>query len=163
MMSRPIWEQALEIRRRGRHDSGQAAFEFLLIIPFFIYFMLLLIDFGILMFAYVSVANGAREGARFAAANCAGSACTASLVQTRTSSGSSGFLATSDVTVQWNAATVGSTTFPATKRGSNVVVAAERSHNLLFFPWATIPVQSCSVMRLERDDSGAGLPSGGGC
>jgi Flp pilus assembly protein TadG len=158
------------LRPRGasfrRRDEGQAAFEFLLVLPLFVGFMLLLIDFAILMYAYVSVANAAREGARFAAANCAASTCTADLVKTRTREFSSGFLPTSNptttVTVHWDSATVNGSTFAASKRGSTVSV---RPHHFLFFGALapSFPVTSCSAMRLERDDAGTGLPSGGGC
>jgi Flp pilus assembly protein TadG len=158
--------RAASFRRR---DEGQAAFEFLLVLPLFVGFMLLLIDFAILMYAYVSVANAAREGARFAAANCAASTCTADLVKTRTREFSSGFLPTSNptttVTVHWDSATVNGSTFAASKRGSTVSVRVDRPHQFLFFGALapSFPVTSCSAMRLERDDAGTGLPSGGGC
>src|SRR5688572_17084823 len=61
------------LRTRGmrfRRDDGQAAFEFVLMLPFFIMFVLLLVDFGILTYEYVTVSNAVREGARYASVNC---------------------------------------------------------------------------------------------
>ena len=47
-------------------------------------------------------------------------------------------------------------------RGDAVVVSIDHPYNFLFFP-ATIPVQSCSDMRLELTNGAAGLPDGAGC
>ena len=77
----------------GRGERGQAAFEFLLILPLFVLFILLLIDFGIVMYGYVSVSNAAREGARFASVNCGdGHLHAGDDSETRSTSASSGFL-----------------------------------------------------------------------
>ena len=51
---------------RGR-DRAQSLVEFALVIPLFLLLMLGLIDFGRLLFSYISLANGAREMARVVA------------------------------------------------------------------------------------------------
>ena len=43
--------------------------EFALIVPIFLFLMLLAIDFGRVFFSYIEVNNAAREGAAFAAGN----------------------------------------------------------------------------------------------
>lgn len=144
--------------RRGDGERGQAAFEFLLILPLFILFILLLVDFGIVMYGYVSVANASREGARYAAVNCGDGSCSAAEVVTWTRNHAAGFLPTASppttVTVRWAAAA----------RGSNVSVQTTRPHQMLFFP-RTIPIVSCTNMRLEQADTGGGALGtfGAGC
>jgi len=142
--------------RALRREEGQAAFEFVLMLPLFILFLLLLIDFGILMFEYVSVSNAAREGARYGAVNCPDPVttdCTVDLVRTRTLDRSSGIVADPlEVTVTWP---------DGTNRGDPIAVRVAHDYDLLFFPF-TIPVVSCAEMRLEQADSVA--PGGGvGC
>src|SRR6266581_5788486 len=101
----PITRARKLLRRQGndlRKDRAQAAFEFILILPFFVLFVVMLIDFGILMYEYVSVANAAREGARYASVNCGGTGCTTTSVKTRTTGRSGGILTNaSEVTVSW--------------------------------------------------------------
>ena len=144
---------------RGRSEGGQAAFEFLLVLPLFIFLILILVDFGILMYGYVSVANAAREGARYAAVNCGIDApCSQTLVQDRTRDTSSGFVTSAQVTVRWAGVT----------RGSDVSVKALRPHTFLFIPQIlgvpkAVDVLSCAHMRLERNEGGAGLPAGSAC
>ena len=137
-------------RRNAFDDRGQSAFEFLLILPFFILFMLLLIDFGVVMYGYVSVSNAAREGARFASVSCAAGGCSASDIQNRTVERSSGFLSdASEVTLS----------IEGTDRGDSIAVTAVREHDFLFFP-ASYDIGSCAAMRFEQDDGGS--LSGGG-
>ncbi len=144
-------------RRRGRdlhEDRGQAAFEFLLILPFFILFVVLLIDFGILMYEYVSVSNAAREGARYASVNCGDGGCLATDVQDRTVDRSGGILTdTSEVAVGWPS---------GVDRGSPVAVKVTHPYTFLFFPMVTFDVVSCADMRLEQQDSSA-TAGGSGC
>lgn len=54
------------IRRLFTRDLGQSAVEFALLAPVLLILMLGVIDFGRVYFAYVSVTNGARNGAHFA-------------------------------------------------------------------------------------------------
>lgn len=50
-------------------STGQSLAEFALVIPIFLLLMVTLFDLGRAVFAYNSVTNAAREGARFAAVN----------------------------------------------------------------------------------------------
>ena len=155
--------------RLFRRDEGQAAFEFLLILPFFIFFLLLLIDFGIMMYEYVSVSNAVREGARYGAVNCGSEGtCTVELVQDRVLKRSGGILSdTGEVTVGWIDNNADGRNYG---RGDSVVVKVDHDYDFLFFPndilgigEIKIPVVSCADMRLEQTDKTSGLPSGGEC
>jgi Flp pilus assembly protein TadG len=137
--------------RHHKREEGQATFEFLLILPFFFVFFLLMVDLGLLTYSYVSVANATREGARYAAVNCGDGSCTESEVQDRVVERSGG---TGAVTVTWE----------GDQRGDGVTVSVDWPYNFLFFP-ASIDVVSCADMRLEFNDSGgmSTSPGGGGC
>ena len=126
----------------------------MLMMPFFVFFMLLVVEFGLLMWANVSIANASREGARFAAANCATGSCTEALIQARVIDRSGGILKAGDeaqITVSW----------PNGKAlGANVDVAVNHPHGLLFLPqWpgsgspASVALKSCAKMRLESAES----------
>ncbi len=56
-------------RMRRRWDRGQSLVELALITPVFLILALGVFDYGRVYFAYVSVTNGARTGADYAAAN----------------------------------------------------------------------------------------------
>src|SRR5690606_36693231 len=90
-------------RRRGRNgEEGQAALELILMFPFFIFLVLLSIDFGLWMYQFVSVSNAVREGARYGAVNCPGSSpCTIEDIRTRTVDRASGALEAADIAVTW--------------------------------------------------------------
>ncbi len=56
------------MRRRAPHSSrrrGQAVVEFALILPVFLFLVVMAIDFGRLFFTYIQVHNAAREGANY--------------------------------------------------------------------------------------------------
>jgi Flp pilus assembly protein TadG len=141
------------ISRRVRHpfhrEEGQAGFEFMLILPLFFTFFLLMIEFGLAMYQFVSIANGVREGARYAAVNCGDGNCAggadATTPQGRTVARSAGFLTNAEVTVEWT----------GTNRGDAVVVRAADTYNALFFPLPGMSLKSCAQMRLERKDDGS--------
>ena len=144
--------------RAFKREEGQAAFEFVLMLPLFILFLLLLIDFGILMYEYVAVSNAAREGARYGSVNCSADcvvdpADPFTLIRTRTAERSSGVIADPlEVTVSWP---------DGVSRGDAVAVRVDHEYSFLFFPFS-IPVISCAEMRLEQADFLA--PVGGlGC
>jgi hypothetical protein len=136
------------LRRAGfrlhRDERGQAALEFLLMIPFLVLFLALLIDLGVMMYAQVSTANAVREGARYASVNCGTLDCSEAVVRTRAHERSSGFLDDSDtdISVGWT----------GNVRGDSVVVRAHKEHEYIFFPFS-IDLQSCSEMRLEQSES----------
>lgn len=139
-------------RRAFDDERGQAAFEFLLIVPTFLLFFLMLIDFGVTMYGYVSVANGVRDGARLGSANCGDGSCTVSEIQDRVVERAGGFLSgTGDVSVDWP---------EGKERGDAVAVRVSHDHEFLFFPF-TWTIESCAEMRLERTESGSA--SGSGC
>ena len=146
---------------RLKREDGQAAWEFLLVLPIFVLWLLLIVDFGIMMYEYVSVSNGVREGARHGAVNCGDGDCTAQEVLARAAERSGGILdpanCDGEVFVEWvnNPGTISS---EGTDKGDSVVVRVEHDYNFLFFP-VSIPVVSRADMRLERADLGT-LPSG---
>jgi hypothetical protein len=148
-----------------RRDEGQAAIEFLLIIPTFMLFLFLIVDFGMLTYEYVSIANAAREGARYAAVNCnppypggVPGACTVPEVQTRVIERSGRVLTSANVgeiSVGWT---------PNSGRGASVTVFINHPYTFWFSPAGpSIPVMSCADMRLERTDRTTGLPAGIAC
>lgn len=55
--------------RRNRHGRGQALVEFALVIPIFLLVLIALFDLGRAVFAYNTLTNAAREGARMAIVN----------------------------------------------------------------------------------------------
>jgi hypothetical protein len=55
--------------RPARRSDGQTLAEFALVFPIFILLLFALFDIGRLVFAYTSLTNAAREGARLAAVN----------------------------------------------------------------------------------------------
>ena len=54
---------------RGRHGRGQAMVEFALVIPIFLLLLVAIFDLGRAVFAYNTLTNAAREGARTAIVN----------------------------------------------------------------------------------------------
>lgn len=131
--------------RAHEREEGQAAFEFLLTIPFLFVFFLLLVDMGLMMYSYVSVSNAAREGARYGAVNCGGAGCTAADIRTRTVERSGGLISGGDVSVGWG----------GVNRGDPVIVRIDYDYNFLFFPGVSVDVRSCTDMRLEQADATA--------
>ena len=67
MHSKKTRHHATAASRRGR--LGQGMVEFALIIPVFLFFLLLAVDFGRLLFSYIELSNTAREAASYAAFN----------------------------------------------------------------------------------------------
>jgi Flp pilus assembly protein TadG len=55
--------------RRNRHGRGQALVEFALVIPIFLLLLVAIFDLGRAVFAYNTLTNAAREGARMAIVN----------------------------------------------------------------------------------------------
>jgi PKD repeat protein len=59
---------SLRIPARWRRVSrGQALVEFALVLPIFVLFVVIAVDFGRLFYSYIQITNAAREGANFAA------------------------------------------------------------------------------------------------
>lgn len=146
------------LRRMGR-EGGQAALEFMLMIPAIIALILLMIDLGLLTYSYIAVANSVREAARFGSVNCGGT-CSVAAVQGRAVSRSGGVLtSTTGITVTWQDVIADGIT-PG--RGDAVVVSVVTPYNFVFFP-GSINVRACSSMRVEQQEIATGLPTGGGC
>jgi hypothetical protein len=148
---------------RSRHEA-QAALEFMLVIPAFFIFLGLVIDFGMLTYQYVSIANAAREGARYGSTNCGDGACSLAEVRDQTIARSGGILSPSssgEVMVGWiDRDGVG----PHSGRGDSVVVFINHPYNFMFIPAGPgIPVIACADMRLEQRDRTSGLPAGIEC
>jgi hypothetical protein len=146
------------LRIPDSNDKGQASLEFMLIIPAFVLFILLMVDLGILTYEYISVANSVREGARFGAVNCGGTAagCDTTAVRDRAILRSSGILTASDsFDIGWIDRTFNSS---GKDRGDSIKVKATHQYNFLFFPLVSVPVTSCADMRLEQTDRGTGTP-----
>jgi len=64
-----VKQQAVELREAQRNipsDKGQELVEFALILPILLVLLLGVIEFGRLIFIYNTIANAAREGARYA-------------------------------------------------------------------------------------------------
>jgi hypothetical protein len=143
-----------------KSQEGQAALEFLLVLPLFFLIIFVAVDFGLAMYHYVAIANGVREAARYGAVNCGTGACTVDAIQNRAVVRSGNLISTGEVSVRWidrNSDGSNST------RGDSIVVSVNHPYNFLFVPGASIGVQSCADMRLEQQDVTPGLPGGVGC
>ena len=55
------------IRARKKEEKGQALVEFTMLVPIFLVLLFAIIDFGMGFYSWISVTNGAREGARLGA------------------------------------------------------------------------------------------------
>jgi hypothetical protein len=133
-------------------------------LPVFIVFFLLMIDFGLLTYHYVSIANAVREGARYGATGCGANLCNQADIRGRTIARSGGILDAGDsgeVTVGWTNLNGGSTASIDT--ADAVAVSVEHTYNFLFVPSASIDVVSCADMRVERRRAPGDLPLITGC
>jgi len=152
------------LRHLFQREDGQAAFEFLLVLPLFIAFVLLTVDFGVMMYEYVSVSNAAREGARYGAVNCGTGTCSDAAIIGRTVCRSGGILGASPTPDAGTTVSVarfdvnGSSADGSTGRGDAIQVSIDHPYTFLFFP-ATIHVTSNAEMRLEQQDGGGTAPA----
>ena len=169
----PIADKAVGRTRRRyslrRGERGQAALEFMLVLPIFISLFLLVVDLGVLMYHYVSVSNAVREGARYGSINCGDGSCTDDEIKDRTIARSGGILSSAPehqnrVRVDWVDNENLDTNGIWYARGDSVVVRVNHPYEFLFFPGGKM-VYSCADMRLEQTDRGApaDLPAGSEC
>ena len=147
-------------------EEGQAAFEFVLVLPVFIVLLLLMVDLGIMTYHYVSVSNAVREGARYGAVNCGSDgSCTQDDIVTRTIDRSGGILSkpddVGDVTVGW--VDNPPTDTKLNGKGDSVVVKVNHEYKFMFFLGVSIPITSCADMRLEQTDGTVDPPEGSEC
>jgi len=154
-------------RRAG--ESGQAAWELLLVLPIFVGIILVSVDFALWMYHYVSVANAVREGARYGAVRCAfEGSCSADTIKQRVLERSGGILSNPDeVYVAW-ANRVGVSN-NAGERGDSIVVWVVHPYSFLFLinPFdpqpLTMQVFSCAEMMLEQSYTTPVQPSNVSC
>jgi Flp pilus assembly protein TadG len=133
----------------------------LLVLPIFLVFVLMAVDFGLWMYQNVTAANAVREAARYGSVNCGDGTCDVNDIKTRAVNSSSGLLQAADVTVGWINRT-GSASVQ--EKGDSVVVKAYRDYAFMFtFDAITLSIASCADMRLEKNDSGTSLPTGTTC
>jgi hypothetical protein len=147
------------LRKFGLDERAQAAMEFLLVFPIFFLFLGLVIDFGVVMYQYVSISNAAREGARYAAVNCTNGTCSALSVCDWTIGKASGVVNDShgDVKVKWQ-----DRSSPADNnhgKGDSAIVNIAHSYSFIFVPGLSWTVASSADMRLEQNDGASSLPS----
>ncbi len=144
---------------------GQVVFEFVLMLPVFFAVVLLAVDFGMLMYQYVSVANAVREGARFGAVICF-NGCTTDEIKQRTLDRSGGVLSDAgQVTVEYcDRATTNPLSEPWPHRGDSVQVSVNHPYTFLFVPWSPqIPVLANAEMLIESTDPPSNLGLGMSC
>ncbi len=143
------------------HHWGQSAFEFAMALPIFVSFVALGVDFGVMGWSYIAVANAVREGARYAATNCGGN-CSASVdIPALVVKRSDGVIKNkTDVDVWWCQSGGASRTTP--KRGDWVVVQATADYDFRFFPSASIPLKIKMDMLVELDDQQSAIPKSTG-
>jgi hypothetical protein len=154
-----------ERRSLLRREEGQAAFEFLLVLPFVLLIILLLVDFGILTYEYVTISAATRDAARYGSVNCDTSSpvsCSMTAVKNRAIARTNGFVATGDPDNEVEVAWINrSGTADNKERGDSIVVKVTHDYDFLFFPGVSIPVVSCADMRLERTENPSNAPGGG--
>lgn len=139
-----------KIRVISKREEGQAGFEFLLMLPVVFIFFLMVIDFGVSMYKFVSVTNAVREGARWAAVNCGTGTCDPGDVQERVVDRSGNAISEeSDVTVGWLNRGGSSSN---SDRGDSVIVKITHQHSFIFIPAPPWTITSCADMRLEQKD-----------
>ena len=139
---------------------GQAALEFLLVLPTFFLITFLGLDLGLTMYHYVDAANAVREAARYASVNCGTGACSADAVRNRAVARSGGLLDAGDVTVGWiDRNGDGSNR----NRGDSVVVQVAHTYQFRFLRLITFPIIACADMGLEQMDGTRDLPVGNPC
>jgi Flp pilus assembly protein TadG len=129
--------RTMKAQERRRRMRGQAMVEFALVLPVFLFVVMMTIDFGWALRAYITTTNSAREGARL---GVTGASVTS--IQNKVASSSAGLLEPSDATV------TGAQGDP----GSNVTVTVTYDYTYLT-PLGSLlsPLQmsSTAVMRIE--------------
>lgn len=144
-------------------ESAQAAFEFVLVFPLFIGLLMLLFDFGILMYQYVSVSNAAREGARYGAVRCGGTGCIPGDIQDQAVKAGGGFVKVDNacagepvteadpdmICANWvDASGVARAPGTPASAGDAVIVVVRHRYGFHLLP-VDFPVVACVAMRVE--------------
>ncbi len=148
-------------------DRGQAVVETALLLPFLIFLLLIVVEFGFALHAYLNVQASAREAARAAAVGTliqppVGTPCEGTLtIKGRAVSASTDLLTCNEVAVTyWNQ--VADTPVSIIGRGDQVVVRVTHTHNFITllgdfagaFGFGVLPnaitITACADARLER-------------
>lgn len=163
------------MKRIHNDDSGQTVVEFTLMLPFFLFMLLFLVEFGFAFYTQILVRNAASEAARYAAVGALPSAaCADGSIEDRLVDASGGLVTcggTDTITVTYQDAVLGDYT-----RGSGVAVRVTHVHDTVtplgavanYISWGAVPTQfglsACADSRLEtRPASQTGLVGGADC
>ncbi|MEX1023071.1 MAG: TadE family protein [Dehalococcoidia bacterium] len=166
-------------RRRLRREDGQAMVEFVLVFPLLLVMVLMLVEFGFALNAYISVNNASSEAARYAAVGSApngvgpcDSGAVSPSIEGLAVRASNNTVTCSEVTVRYLKRMPGSQYV----RGDAVSIRVERDYTMVTplsglasaFSFGTIPstfsISACAEARLERGPTDqSGLLTGGGC
>lgn len=166
-------------RLRLGGETAQAMVEFVLLFPLLLFVVLILVEFGLVLSAYIRINNAASEAARYAAvgsAPFAGGACDSAVpspsIEGLAARTSSGLITCDEVTVGYlkrmpDASYV---------RGDAVSIRIDHVHQLITplgdfanaFSFGAFPNQltmgACAESRLERGPvNQVGLPAGSSC
>lgn len=147
------------LRYFRQHDAGQSLMELSLLLPVFMIFVFGIIDFGLGMRSYVSLANGVREGARIASIGApAGSQSDCDGITQNTVHGR---ICSSVTSLDLNELSTNVTYPNGFASGNSVVVSADYTHDFVtplgdiigFFSGGSFPtaiqLHSSTDMRLE--------------
>jgi len=132
--------------RRFRGDDGQTVVEFAMVLPVVAALVVVLLQFGKVIYSYISLTHLANEGARYAAVNKfpGGNTSVSGFLCPKMGTDSASTAKTVNVT--FTAATPGSPT-----TGDAVTVTLSESYKLIpYWGGATIPISARASMRLEQ-------------
>ena len=163
------------MKRIRTADNGQTVVEFALMLPFFLFMLLFLVEFGYAFYTQILVRNSASEAARYAAVGALPSAaCAADSIQDRVIDASGGLVScggADTITVTYQDAVLGEYT-----RSSGVAVRIDYEYTPItplgavasLISWGTVPatwdLSACADSRLETRPSDQGaLVAGADC
>lgn len=133
-------------RRPLRGEGGQAVVEFALVLPLVAAVVLVLLQFGRVIYSYIGLTHLSNEGARYAAVNLFPGGATSVSGYICPKFGTNPTSLNKKVTVAFTAATPGSPT-----AGDAVNVTVSENYKLIpYWGAASIPISSTTSMRLEQ-------------
>jgi hypothetical protein len=123
--------------------------------PFFVMGLLVVVDFGILMYEYISVSNASREAARYGSVSCTVGACNDQLIRDYAIKKSSGILpvGSPDAVIMVRSRDREDLNSTTRDKGDSVIVQIKHRYKFLFIPLWEVNVGSCADMRLEKTES----------
>jgi len=147
--------------RKIRNERGQTVVEFTLMLPFLLFFMFALAEFGYGFYTQIAVRNAAAEAARHAAVgNLPSTTCVAGSIQNRAREASNDVVPCSAVSVGYHSPENGQYT-----RGSGVAVRISHTYTAItplpaianLISWGVVPatwnLNACADARLESRPS----------